>query len=278
MPFTTLHCDIADGILTVTLDRPERMNAYNPTMRDELLAAFDIADNDDAVRAVIVTGAGRAFCAGADLGDGGSTFSMREVELNLEDGTPRDSGGEVSLRIFASTKPVIAAINGPAVGIGITMTLGMDIRLAADTAKIGFVFVRRGITPEACSTWFLPRLVGASRALEWIVTGRIFGAAEAHEHGLVRSLHAPEALLPAARALAREIADNTAPVSVALARRMIFAGAGTNHPWQAHEVESRALFSRGHSEDVVEGVDAFLAKRPAAFPDRVSAGLPDIGL
>lgn len=274
----TIRRDVADGILTITLDRPDKLNAYNQDMRDELIAAFDAADADDDVRAVIVTGAGRAFCAGADLEQRGSTFDMEAYGNALADGTPRDTGGEVALRILASTKPVIAAINGPAVGIGITMTLAMDFRLAAEGAKIGFVFARRGIVPEACSTWFLPRLVGLQQALEWTLTARIFRAEEALAGGLVRSVHVPGELLGAARALAAEIAAGTAPVSVALTRRMLYAGAGAVHPLQAHETESRGLYSRGRSEDVREGVAAFLDKRPAAFPDRVSAGLPDIGV
>ncbi|HEX8120889.1 MAG TPA: crotonase/enoyl-CoA hydratase family protein [Solirubrobacteraceae bacterium] len=275
MDFETLQYEVADGILTLTLNRPDRMNAFTETMRAELIAAFDASDADDDVRAVIVTGAGRAFCAGADLGGGGSTFDWRDRERDtLEDGTPRDGGGQVSLRIFESLKPVIAAINGPAVGVGITMTLPMDMRLAVSGAKIGFVFARRGIVPEACSSWFLPRIVGVGQALEWVETGRVFTAEEAHAGGLVRSVHAPDELLPAAHALAREIADNTAPVSVALARRLLWTMLGAQHPMDAHRADSRAMYARGQSADAREGVTAFLEKRPAAFPDRVSDGLP----
>jgi enoyl-CoA hydratase/carnithine racemase len=275
MDFETLEYEVADGVLTLTLNRPDRMNAFTETMRRELIAAFDASDADDEVRAVIVTGAGRAFCAGADLGGGGSTFDWRERELEtLEDGTPRDGGGQVALRIFESNKPVIAAINGAAVGVGITMTLPMDVRLAVAGAKIGFVFARRGIVPEACSSWFLPRIVGIGQALEWVETGRVFTAEEAHAGGLVRSVHSADELLPAAHALAREIADETAPVSVALARRLLLTMLGASHPMEAHQADSRAMYARGQSADAREGVTAFLEKRAAQFPDRVSDGLP----
>jgi enoyl-CoA hydratase/carnithine racemase len=272
-----LRTEIAGGVLTITLSRPDKLNAYTPTMQAELLAAFDQADADDGVRAVIVTGDGRAFCAGADLSAGGSTFDWRERERDgAPDAPPRDGGGQVALRIFNCTKPVIAAINGPAVGVGVTMTLPMDIRLAAESARFGFVFARRGIVPEACSSWFLPRLVGISQAMEWVATGRVFGAQEALAGGLVRSVHPDGELLDAARALAAEIADNTAPVSVALARRLMWRMLGAAHPMEAHRADSRALFSRGQSADAHEGVTAFLEKRPAQFPDRVSAGLPEV--
>ena len=267
MSFETIRTDIADGVLTITLDRPDRLNAFTPRMRDELIAAFDLADGDDDVRVVIVTGAGRAFCAGADLQAGGSTV-----------GSPRDGGGQISLRIYESTKPVIAAINGPAVGVGITMTLPMDVRLAVEGAKIGFVFTRRGIVPEAASSYFLPRLVGISQAMEWVATGRVFTSEEALAGGLVRSVHPAGELMGAANALAREIADNTAPVSVALSRRMLWTMLGASHPLAAHEVDSRAMASRGASADAAEGVTAFLEKRDAVFPDRVGDGLPDVGL
>jgi enoyl-CoA hydratase/carnithine racemase len=266
--------DLTDRILTITLNRPERLNAWTQTMFGELMDAFDRADADDEVRAVIVTGAGRAFCAGADLERGGETFTRPEHEDS--DSIPRDSGGRLTLRIFDSTKPVIAAINGPAVGIGATMTLPMDVRLAADDARIGFVFARRGIVPEACSSWFLPRVVGISRAMEWVASGRVFDATEALEGGLVRSLYPKAELLDAANALAREIADNAAPVSVALARRMMWRMLGAEHPMLAHRADSRGMFARGRSADAAEGIAAFLEKRPADFPDRVSGGLPDV--
>jgi enoyl-CoA hydratase/carnithine racemase len=274
MTFEQISTELTDHVLTITLNRPDRLNAWTQMMFGELLEAFDRADADDDVRAVIVTGAGRAFCAGADLERGGDTFSKPEHED--PDTIPHDSGGRLTLRIFDLTKPVIAAINGPAVGIGATMTLPMDVRLAADDARIGFVFTRRGIVPEACSSWFLPRVVGISRAMEWVATGRVFGAHEAFEGGLVRSLHPKAELLDAANALAQEIAENAAPVSVALARRMLWRMDGAEHPMLAHRADSRGMLYRGRSADAAEGVGAFLEKRPAQFPDKVSDGLPDI--
>ena len=273
MDFEQITTDVADSVLTITLNRPDRLNAWTAQMGRELMEAFDLADADDEVRAIIVTGAGRGFCAGADLATGGDTFDYRKRE---SDGPARDNGGELTLRIFRCTKPVIAAINGPAVGIGATMTLPMDIRLAADDARMGFVFARRGIIPEACSSWFLPRVVGISRAMEWVSTGRVFSAREGLEGGLLRSLHPGGELLDAARALAREIAENTAPVSVALARQLMWRMLGAEHPMLAHRADSRGMVSRGESADAVEGITAFLEKRPAHFPDRVSDGLPDV--
>jgi enoyl-CoA hydratase/carnithine racemase len=274
MDFEDIRYEIDDQVLTITLDRPDRLNAFTPTMGRELIEAFDRADADDDVRAIVVTGAGRGFCAGADLGGGGDTFDWRERQTDGE--VPRDGGGQVALRIFASTKPVIAAINGPAVGVGITMTLPMDIRLAAEEAKMGFVFTRRGIVPEACSSWFLPRIVGISQALEWTTTGRVFPAEEALAGGLVRSVHPAGELLEAARALAAEIVEHTSAVSVALARRLLWTMLGAAHPMEAHRADSRAMFSRGQSGDAREGVTSFLEKRPAQFPDRVSEGLPEL--
>jgi enoyl-CoA hydratase/carnithine racemase len=275
MSFQEIRYEVADRVLTITLDRPDRLNAFTSTMQRELIEAFDRADADDEVRAVIVTGAGRAFCAGADLGGGGDTFDWRDREAG-DSGVPRDGGGQVALRIFDCLKPVIAAINGPAVGVGITMTLPMDVRIAAAETKIGFVFARRGIVPEACSSWFLPRIVGISQALEWVETGRVFRAEEALAAGLVRSVHAAGGVLDAARALAAEIADHTAPVSVALARRMLWSMLGAAHPMEAHRADSRAMFARGQSADAREGVESFLEKRAARFPDRVSDGLPEL--
>jgi enoyl-CoA hydratase/carnithine racemase len=274
MDYEQIRTQAAGGVLTITLNRPDRLNAWTSTMGRELISAFDEADADDAVRAIIVTGAGRGFCAGADLAGGGSTFDYRERESTGP--VPRDGGGQFTLRIFDSTKPVIAAINGPAVGVGATMTLPMDVRLAAEDARIGFVFARRGIVPEACSSWFLPRVVGISQAMEWVATGRVFSAQEGLQAGLIRSLHPAEELLDAARTLAREIADNAAPVSVALARRMMWRMLGAEHPMIAHRSDSRAMFFRGQSADAAEGVTSFLEKRAAEFSDRVSDGLPDI--
>ncbi len=274
MDYEQIKYAVADSLLTITLDRPERLNAWTAAMARELHDAFDRADADDDVRAVIVTGAGRGFCAGADLEGGGDTFDYRKRDTAGSE--QRDNGGELTLRIFECTKPVIAAINGPAVGIGATMTLPMDVRLAAEDARIGFVFARRGIIPEAASSWFLPRVVGISQAMEWVATGRVFSAQEALAGGLVRSLHAGTELLDAARALGREIAENTAPVSVALARRLMWRMLGAEHPMIAHRADSRGMVARGQSADAVEGVTAFLEKRPAHFPDRVSDGLPDV--
>ncbi|TMA63938.1 MAG: enoyl-CoA hydratase [Deltaproteobacteria bacterium] len=265
-----LH-EVVDGVLTITLHRPEKLNAFTPTMMRELIDAFDRADADDAVRAVIVTGAGRAFCAGADLSGGGGTFDNTARDT-LE--THRDGGGLVALRIFESKKPIIAAINGPAVGVGITMTLPMDVRLASTAARMGFVFARRGIVPEACSSWFLPRVVGISRAAEWVYTGRIFSAEEALAGGLVSRIVPPADLLATARGLAREIADNTSAVSVALSRQLLWRMLGADHPMEAHQVDSRAIYWMGSSADAREGVAAFLEKRPARFTLRPSADLP----
>ncbi|HEV8471728.1 MAG TPA: crotonase/enoyl-CoA hydratase family protein [Methylomirabilota bacterium] len=270
MAFETLRYDVADPVATITLNRPDRLNAVNATVIRELVEAFDRADTDDGVRAVIVTGAGRAFCAGADLAGGGATFDGKgEVAENH-----RDGGGRVTLRIFEMTKPVIAAINGPAVGFGITLTLAMDVRLASSAATIGFVFARRGVVPEACSTWFLPRLVGIAQAAEWTYTGRVFSAQEARDAGLVSRVVEPDALLPAAQALAREIAEHTSAVSVALTRQMLWRMLGAAHPREAHRVDSLGMYHTGRSADAHEGVTSFLEKRPARFTGRVSKDMP----
>jgi enoyl-CoA hydratase/carnithine racemase len=274
--FSQILYDVDAHVATITLHRPERLNAFTGTMMHELISAFDRADADDDVRAVIVTGAGRAFCAGADLSSGGETFARGGSDVQTDAGVPRDGGGLAALRIFGSRKPVIGAINGPAVGVGITMTLPMDIRLASTAARIGFVFARRGIVPEAASSWFLPRLVGISRALEWSYSGRVFDADEALAGGLVRSLHEPDDLLPAARTLAAEIAEHSAPVSVSLTRQMMWRMLGAPHPMHAHRADSRAILARGRSDDAREGVTSFLEKRPAVYTDRVSDGLPDV--
>ena len=242
MEYQQIACQVDGQILTITLDRPDRLNAFTTRMMTELLDAFDRADGDDDVRAVIITGRGRGFCAGADLG-----------------------GGRVALRIYDSTKPVIAAINGPAVGVGITMTLAMDVRLASTNARMGFVFARRGVVPEACSSWFLPRVVGISRAVEWVATGRVFPASEALEAGLVRAVLPPDELLPAARTLAAEIAGNTSAVSVALARQMMWKMLGADHPMEAHKLDSRLMRATGRTADAAEGIASFLEKRPPRF-------------
>jgi enoyl-CoA hydratase/carnithine racemase len=288
MTYETIAYEVDDGVLTITLDRPERLNAFTSTMMREMIDAFDQADADDDVRAVIVTGRGRGFCAGADLEAGADTFNAdaradgteREADRRAAAGDDdlaalRDGGGLLTLRIFQSVKPVIAAINGPAVGVGITMTLPMDVRLASTEARMGFVFSRRGLVPEACSTWFLPRVVGISRAAEWCYSGRVFPAAEALEGGLVRSLHPPDELLGAARHLATEIAENTSQLSVALTRQMLWRLLGADHPMEAHKLDSRAIRALGASPEAAEGVMSFLEKRPAAFPGRASSDLPD---
>lgn len=276
MDYAQISYEVTDGVATITLARPDRMNAFTERMRVELLDAFDRVDADDDVRVAIVTGEGRAFCAGADLAGGGETFAKGGSDVQTSVGVPRDGGGMVSLRIFDCHKPVIGAINGAAVGVGVTMTLPMDVRMASDTARFGFVFARRGIVPEACSSWFLPRVVGIARAAEWCYTGRVFGAEEALAAGLVRSVHPAGELLAAARELAREIVDHTAPVSVALTRQMLWRMMGEPHPMSAHRADSRGILLRGRSADTAEGISSFLEKRPAVFPDRVSDGLPEL--
>lgn len=276
MDYKQILYRVEERILTITLHRPDKLNAFTERMMHELIDAFDRADADDEVRAVIVTGAGRAFCAGADLSTGGDTFDYAgDPQKPQPIEAHRDGGGRAVLRIYESKKPVIAAINGPAVGVGITMTLPMDIRIASSTARMGFVFARRGIVPEACSSWFLPRLVGISRAAEWVYTGRVFPAEEALAGGLVSRVVAPEALLDTARALAREIADNTSAMSVTLARQLLWRMLGADHPMEAHKVDSRCIYFMGQSADAREGVSAFLEKRPARFTMSPSGDLPD---
>jgi enoyl-CoA hydratase/carnithine racemase len=276
--YTQILYDVADGIATITLHRPDKMNAFTGTMMAEMIDAFDRIDADDEVRAVIVTGHGdRAFCAGADLTPegGGQVFANRGEVESLSDERVRDGGGLLTLRIYECNKPVIAAVNGAAVGVGVTMQLPMDIRLASETARFGFVFARRGIVPEAASSWFLPRLVGPQQALEWCYTGRVFDAQEALRGGLIRSIHPAGELLAEARKLAREIADNTAPVSIALTRHMLWRNAAQPHPMAAHKVDSRAIYRRSRSGDAQEGIASFLQKRAPAYPDKVSSDMPD---
>ncbi len=274
MSYNTILYEVQDGILTLTLNRPEALNAFNHEMRDEMIDACDRADADDEVKAIVVTGAGRAFCAGADLASGGNTFNA-EARTDRKSGLNPDGGGLLTLRLYDLNKPIIAAINGPAVGVGVTMTLAMDIRLASDNAKFGFVFARRGIVPEACSSYFLPRIVGISQALQWCYSGNVFPAAEAHEGGLVRALYPKDDLLPAAYAIAEDIRDNTSPVSVTLIRHMMWRMLGADHPMEAHKIDSRGIYYRGKSADSKEGVESFLEKRPAEFPGKVSQDMPE---
>ena len=276
MEFQDILLNVSDGIATITLNRPDKMNAFTGRMMYEIIEALDHTDANDDVKVVVFTGAGKAYCAGADLSSGGDTFSKGGSDVQTKQGVPRDGGGLVSLRIFNSLKPVIGAINGAAVGVGVTMTLPMDIRIASDSAKFGFVFAKRGIVPEACSSYFLPRLVGIQQATEWVYTGRVFSAEEALKGNLVRSVHPGADLLTVAYALAREIADNTAPVSVALSRKMLWRMLGASHPMDAHRADSRGIMERGKSADSKEGVMSFLEKRDAVYPDKVSDGLPDI--
>ena len=265
---------VEDGILTITLNRPEKLNAFTRDMQQQMLEALDEADANDAVRAVVVTGAGRAFCAGADLSSGGDTFNA-DARVDRPTGLQPDGGGVLTLRMFECRKPLIAAVNGPAVGVGVTMTLAMDIRIAAEHAKFGFVFARRGIVPEACSSYFLPRIVGISQALEWCYSGRVFPADEALRGGLVRSLHAKEELLPEARRIAKDIGDNSAPVAVTLIRHMMWRMLGADHPMEAHKIDSRGIYNLGKGPDVREGVEAFLEKRPAEFKSKASRDMPE---
>ena len=274
MAYSTILYEVEGSILTLTLNRPDKLNAFTRDMMHELINAFDKADEDDNVRAIIVTGAGRGFCAGADLSVGADTFNA-DAREDRESGLQRDGGGLLTLRIFESKKPVIAAINGPAVGIGATMLLPMDIRICSTDAKIGFVFSRRGIVPEACSSYFLPKIVGISQALEWCISGRVFPAGEALTGGLVRSVHDPDELIGAARTIAGEIANKTSAVSVALIRQMLWKMLGADHPMEAHKIDSRGIYYCGKSDDVKEGVESFLEKRPAKFPLKVSKDMPE---
>lgn len=276
--YTQIMVDKADGIATITLNRPEKMNAYTRIMGQEIMAAMDDIDADDSVRAVIFTGAGeRAFCAGADLTPegGGHVFSDPTQVDDLSDERVRDGGGRLTLRLFDSKKPLISACNGVAVGVGATMQLAMDIRLASETARYGFVFARRGIVPEACSSWFLPKLVGVSQALEWCYSGRVFDAQEALAGRLVRSVHPQGDLMDVARALAREIADNTSAVSVAMTRAMMWRLPSGDHPMDAHRVDSRAIYRLSRGADAREGIASFLEKRAPQYPGKVSEDMPD---
>ncbi len=275
MSYEAILYDVDDGILTITLNRPDKLNAFTGVMLNEIIDAMDRADNDDAVRAIIFTGAGRGFCAGADLSRGASTFNMAEREGEGPVDEWRDGGGKVSLRLFESKKPLIAAVNGPAVGVGVTMQLPMDIRIASTEARFGLVFTRRGVVMEACSSWFLPRIVGISQAMEWVMSGRVFPAQEALQGGLVSQVVQPGDLLSTARSIAREIADNTSGVSVALCRHMMWKMLGADHPMEAHKIDSRGIRTMGQLPDAYEGVQSFLEKRPANFSMKPSTEMPD---
>lgn len=276
--YTQILVDKADGVATITLNRPEKMNAYTRIMGEEIMAAMDDIDADDSVRAVIFTGAGdRAFCAGADLTPegGGHVFSDPTEVEDLSDPKVRDGGGLLTLRLFESKKPLISACNGVAVGVGATMQLAMDIRLASENARYGFVFARRGIVPEACSSWFLPKLVGISQALEWCYTGRVFDAEEARNGGLIKDIYSPQEVMDAARGLAREIADNTSAVSVAMTRAMMWRLPNGDHPMEAHKIDSRAIYRLSRGADAKEGIASFLEKRAPQYPGKVSEDMPD---
>ncbi len=271
MNYEHILYETEDNILTITLNRPDKLNAFTGTMLSELLDALDRADADDDVKAIIFTGAGRGFCAGADLSAGGKTFNHETDGRGLH----ADGGGVLTLRIFECLKPVISACNGPAVGVGATMQCAMDIRLASEDARYGFVYSKRGVVPEACSSWFLPRVVGISTALEWSFSGRVFDASEALEKGFVRSIHKAADLMPAARNLAREFADQTSSVSIAMIRQMMWKMLGADHPMEAHKIDSRGIYFTGKSADANEGVESFLEKRPAKFPGKVSSDMPE---
>jgi enoyl-CoA hydratase/carnithine racemase len=270
MNYRTINWDIESGVLTLTLNRPDKLNAFNSLMLSELLNALNQADQRDDVRAIIVTGAGKGFCSGADLSSGDESFEKMGTQESH-----RDGGGVLSLKIYNCQKPLIAAINGAAVGVGATMLLPMDIRIASETARFGFVFARRGIVPEACSSWFLPRVVGISKALQWSFSGRIFDANEALQSGLISEVVKQDVLLRKAKEIAKEIAQNTSAVSVALTRQMMWKMLGEQHPMAAHRIDSKGVFALGRSMDAREGVNSFLEKRSANFTDRVSSDMPD---
>ena len=281
MNYETIKYEVNNKILTITLNRPDKLNAFTGQMMNDLISAFDSASKDDEIRVVIVTGEGRGFCAGADLSAGVATFNRdqnprakkSDDEENLE--WLRDGGGRTTLAIYDCSKPIIAAINGPAVGVGVTMTLPMDIRLASEEAKFGFVFARRGLVPEAASSWFLPRIVGISKSLEWTFSGKVFNAEEALEGGLIRSIHSKDSLLDEAKSIAKEIIENTSPVSVSMTRQMLWKMLGADHPMEAHKIDSRAIYELGKGDDTKEGVNSFLEKRAPDFPSKVSQDMPD---
>jgi enoyl-CoA hydratase/carnithine racemase len=274
MEYSQILYEVSNKILTITLNRPEKLNVFSPVIGQELIDAFGRADADDDVRVVIVTGAGRAFCAGADLDPKSGLFDRYSDEHYGDSEAYRDLAGLITLKIYDLKKPVIAAINGPAVGVGITMTLAMDIRLASEKAKIGFVFARRGVTAEAASTWFLPRVVGIGKAAEWLLTGRVFGAQEALAHGLLTEVLSPDSLIPRAREIASEIAQNTSAISVALCRQLLWKMLGADHPMEAHKLDSKAFRWSLQQADAREGIMSFLEKRPPNFTMKPSTDMP----
>jgi len=272
MNFEQILYEVDDRIATITLNRPDKLNAWTVVMMGELIKAFDMADKDDDVLAIIMTGSGRGYCAGADLDPNNIPTRHKDVKPGE---VPRDTAGRFTLKVYDAKKPVIAAINGPAVGVGVTMTLPMDIRIASDTARFGFVFNRRGMVPEGCSTWFLPRILGFSQAAEWMLTGRVFSAQEALEGGLISKILPPEKLLSTAREMALEIVDNNSIISTALTRQMMWSMLGADHPMEAHKIESKCLHYMSQSRDFMEGVESFLQKRPPKFAMRPNKEMPD---
>ena len=275
MEYNQISYEVSDRILTITLNRPERMNAFTNVMCKEVMDALHQADADDEVRVIIITGAGRAFCAGTDLDSGAGNMGRDNLQLPEGLDPDRDIAGMVTLTMFDLKKPVIAAFNGVAVGVGITMTLSADIRIASENARFGFVFTRRAFVSEGASNWFLPRIVGMGKAAEWILTGRVFGVQEALAHGLVTEVLPPDGLIPRAREIAQEIVQNTSPVSVALCRQLLWKMVGTDHPMETHRMESKALSWIAQKPDVIEGVTSFLEKRPPNFSMKPSKDMPD---
>ena len=269
---TSLH----GNTFVISLNRPEKLNAFTKTMQDELIKIFDHTDQNDDIKSVVISGEGRAFCAGADLVEGPNTFNYSEEGNKLSNNDNRDGGGLVALRIFRSKKPVIGAINGDAVGVGATMTLPMDIRIASESARFGFVFSRRGAVPEACSSWFLPRIVGISKALDWCYTGKVFNSQEALQNGLVSEVSADENLIERALEIGSSYNSKTSAISVSLARQMMWNMLAATHPEEAHILDSMAMEKMGKSLDIKEGIASFLEKREPNFSMKVSRDLPDL--
>ena len=270
----TLKTEKIDKSLLITFTRPDEMNTFSGKMMVEIMETLDEAESDDSVRSVIFTGSGRAYCAGADLSQGEKTFdwSKRDSKVN---GVAIDTGGMLTLKLYDFKKPIIAAINGSAVGVGVTMTLPMDVRIASDNAKFGFVFAKRGIVPEACSSWFLPRIVGVSQSLEWMMSGEVFSAEEALKGKLIREVTSQENLVPRALEIAQKFSDKTSAVSVSLTRQMVWKMLGEKHPMSAHKIDSRGVYYLGRSNDVAEGISSFLEKRDPEFSDTVSKNMPE---